>query len=199
MGGLARVATTLNPDFAMITVKILCGCGQKYAFDVEPYHGRMPATVQCPICKADGTAAANEIIARTLPPQPIATAGPPPVAPAPLPLPSASGLRIGGASSTSAAPPPAPIISAATSPVAASKRQRLQAELEEGAGGEGDKWKWWYYIIAGIGIIGYDAFMLYDTHRLKFVGGIFLGIFCICIGVWDFNRKRAIRKQLREG
>lgn len=60
----------------MITVKILCGCGQKYAFDVEPYNGRMPATVQCPICKADGTAAANEILARTLPPAPVAAPAP---------------------------------------------------------------------------------------------------------------------------
>ncbi len=78
----------------MITVKILCGCGQKYAFDVEPYNGRMPASVQCPICKADGTAAANEILARTLPPAPVAA--PTPVRasqPAPPP-PTAAGLRI---------------------------------------------------------------------------------------------------------
>ena len=90
-------------------------------------------------------------------------------------------------------------MAAASSGVQSSIRQKLEEELEEGAGGEGDKWKWWYYIVAGIGIIGYDAFMLYDTHQMKYVGGLFLGAFCICIGVWDFNRKRAIRKQLRQG
>jgi len=77
----------------MITVKILCGCGQKYAFDVEPYNGRMPSTVQCPICKVDGTAAANEILARTLPPAPVAA--PAPVhSQQPVPPPTAGSLRI---------------------------------------------------------------------------------------------------------
>ncbi len=51
----------------MITVKILCGCGQKFAFDVEPKNGRMPASVQCPVCGRDGTAAANQIIAQQMP------------------------------------------------------------------------------------------------------------------------------------
>jgi len=78
----------------MITVKILCGCGQKYAFDVEPQNGRMPYSVQCPICKVDGTTAANEILTRTLPPQPVAAPAPArALQPAPPP-PSAAGLRI---------------------------------------------------------------------------------------------------------
>lgn len=82
----------------MMTVKILCGCGQKYAFDVEPYHGRMPAPVQCPICKTDGTAAANEILARTTPAPAVATA-PPVATPA-----AAPGLRISSATPAPAAP-----------------------------------------------------------------------------------------------
>jgi hypothetical protein len=49
-----------------IPVKIVCGCGQKYAFDVYPENGRMPVPVRCPVCGADGTAVANEIIALTL-------------------------------------------------------------------------------------------------------------------------------------
>lgn len=163
----------------MITVKILCGCGQKYAFDVEPYNHRMPSSVQCPVCKTDGTAAANEILARTLPsapaPEPVAHAAPPPAAAAP--------------------PPPR---AAAPGGMSSSQRQKLQAELKEGAGGSEDKWKWWYYILAGVCIIGYDAWMLWDTHRTKYIGGLFLGVFCIAIGVWDFNRKRAIKQQLRE-
>jgi len=48
----------------MVNIKIICGCGQKYSFDVYPLNGRMPAPVQCPVCGMDGTAAANEILAR---------------------------------------------------------------------------------------------------------------------------------------
>lgn len=50
----------------MMPVKIQCGCGQRYAFDIEPYCGRMPASVTCPVCGADGTSAANEVIALNL-------------------------------------------------------------------------------------------------------------------------------------
>lgn len=50
----------------MIPVKIECGCGQHYAFDVEPVNGRMASTVACPVCGLDGTEAANTIIAQTL-------------------------------------------------------------------------------------------------------------------------------------
>lgn len=49
-----------------IPVKIHCACGQKYAFDVWPEQGRMPAPVACPACGRDGTAAADEIIGRVL-------------------------------------------------------------------------------------------------------------------------------------
>lgn len=57
----------------MITVKIQCGCGQKYAFDVEPVNGRMSSPAVCPACGADGTAAANEVIAQSLAAQPDVT------------------------------------------------------------------------------------------------------------------------------
>jgi hypothetical protein len=63
----------------MVAVKIICGCGQKYAFDVYPLNDRMPAPVQCPVCGMDGTAVANEVIARTLGAQP-ALPAPQPVA-----------------------------------------------------------------------------------------------------------------------
>ncbi len=58
----------------MATVKIICGCGQKYAFDVQPLNGRMPAPVQCPVCGRDVTAIANEVIERTLGAQPVPSA-----------------------------------------------------------------------------------------------------------------------------
>jgi len=50
----------------IIPIKIICGCGQKYAFDVSPVDDRMPAPIQCPRCGADGTAVANAIIGLAL-------------------------------------------------------------------------------------------------------------------------------------
>ncbi len=52
----------------MVAVKIECPCGQHYIFDVEPVNSRMPTRVACPNCGADGTLAANEILASLLPP-----------------------------------------------------------------------------------------------------------------------------------
>ncbi len=49
-----------------IPIKIFCACGQKYAFEVWPRAGRMPATVACPVCKLDGTAEADRIIHKVL-------------------------------------------------------------------------------------------------------------------------------------
>jgi hypothetical protein len=66
---------SLNPK---TYVKVVCHCGQKYAFDVFPVNNQMPSPVKCPICQADGTAAANEILAQKL-----SVATPPPVPPAP--------------------------------------------------------------------------------------------------------------------
>jgi hypothetical protein len=55
-----------QPAQLMIPIKIQCGCGQKYVFDVEPAGGRMAYAVQCPACGVDGTAAANQVIAQHL-------------------------------------------------------------------------------------------------------------------------------------
>ena len=49
-----------------IPIKIFCVCGQKYAFEVFPENGRMPQPVACPVCKRDGTAIADRLIARAL-------------------------------------------------------------------------------------------------------------------------------------
>lgn len=50
----------------MATIKIQCPCGQRYSFDVEPDVARMPSPVLCPVCGADGTGAADEILASNL-------------------------------------------------------------------------------------------------------------------------------------
>ena len=59
----------------MIPIKIQCGCGQRYEFEVEPVGGQVPSPVVCPACGADGTAAANEAIALSVaaPPTPAPT------------------------------------------------------------------------------------------------------------------------------
>jgi len=63
----------------MISLKLHCPCGQKFAFDVEPVNGRMPSAVQCPACGKDATQAANEQIAMcaapAAPPAPTAKKG----------------------------------------------------------------------------------------------------------------------------
>ena len=49
-----------------IPVKIICACGQKYAFDVEPVGGKMPVPVFCPACGLEGTSDAEQFIAKIL-------------------------------------------------------------------------------------------------------------------------------------
>ena len=68
-----------------VPVKIVCSCGQKFAFDVYPLNGRMPSPIKCPVCGVDSTAVADEIIALALKPASPTTPPPPPSAPAPPP------------------------------------------------------------------------------------------------------------------
>jgi hypothetical protein len=91
----------------MLEIKVVCICGQKFKFDVEPINGLMPFVVNCPVCGADGTAAANVILAQTLcTPAAPAAASPirvnqaPPVLPPAVPLPP----KISATSAASAAP-----------------------------------------------------------------------------------------------
>jgi hypothetical protein len=85
----------------MIPVKVQCGCGQKYAFEVDPVDGHMPTAVKCPACGVDGTRSANEFIAQVLAMQPaVATVVAAPVARAPA-------IRL-TPSVAAATPPPAP-------------------------------------------------------------------------------------------
>jgi hypothetical protein len=79
-------------------IKIVCACGTKFKFEVEPINNRMPAPVNCPGCGADATGQANEIIQSTLAPPP-AQPAPPPGPPVPI------GLRVHQASAPPAVAP----------------------------------------------------------------------------------------------
>jgi hypothetical protein len=48
----------------MITIKIRCDCGQKYAFDTEPVETSAVYPVYCPVCGANGAAAASHEMAQ---------------------------------------------------------------------------------------------------------------------------------------
>ena len=74
-------------------LKIICLCGQKYKFDVQPVNGRMPFTVNCPICQRDGTAAANDLLSHNLTASPLVMQASPSVVPsAPPPPPPPPGM-----------------------------------------------------------------------------------------------------------
>ena len=88
-------------------LKVVCYCGQKYKFDVEPVDGRMPHAVNCPVCGVDGTPLANHLISQQL----SSGSAPPPlpamVAPASTIAAAArSGLRINMPETASSAVPP---------------------------------------------------------------------------------------------
>ncbi len=78
-------------------LKLVCNCGQKYKFDVEPVNQQMPFVVNCTVCGIDGTPFANALLAQSVPalhavvapptPPPISVA---PAPPRPMPAPRAS-------------------------------------------------------------------------------------------------------------
>ncbi|MCU0788240.1 MAG: hypothetical protein MUC91_08635 [Verrucomicrobia bacterium] len=73
-------------------IKIECGCGTRFSFDVEPKNGRMPCAVSCPNCQADATEQANQSIQQqTGAPKPrLKIPTPSPAASAPSPPPPAN-------------------------------------------------------------------------------------------------------------
>jgi len=95
-------------------IRVPCTCEQTYAFEVEPVNGVMPCAVSCPVCGADGTGLANEVIRQNLaaapvPPRTVSIV--PPAAPsslAPTPPASPASLRI-NRQAAPAAPPPPPV------------------------------------------------------------------------------------------
>jgi hypothetical protein len=112
-------------------LKIICPCGQKYKFDVEPVNGRMPWAVACPVCGVDGTAAAEQQIREWVS-----------ASPAPAQSPTL-GLRVAPAH-------------AAAVPVFATPA----AEAMDSSGGVRTVtigWKNWLWVILALLVIGYSV------------------------------------------
>jgi len=157
-------------------IKLLCNCGQKFKFDVEPVNGQMPFTVNCPVCGADGTAAANAMLAQGVSLTP----------PVPVAAPAASRLQIklpGQPEAPPVAPPPivaartrAPAMAATTPPKAAGEFNLglgilgalLGAGLGVGIMYGFYEWAGFRFPLLGVGIgalTGYGAKLLYKgTH-----------------------------------
>ncbi|MEK7780780.1 MAG: hypothetical protein AAB370_04695 [Verrucomicrobiota bacterium] len=138
-------------------IKVQCDCGQKFKFDVEPVNGRMPFTVNCPVCGADGTPRANVLLQQLLPPSPVSTAyAPPPplAAPAPAPAP----MRPAGLSVNR--PQPVQPASAPPEPIAAGA-----AAAEDDSESEGGVrviqlgWKGWAVILLLIGLVAGGSYL----------------------------------------
>ena len=107
----------------MIPIKIQCGCGQRYAFEVEPVGGRMPAAIACPACGANGTVAANAVIAQSISAQPVVPAAPVSEVRS---QPAAPALRVQPATSAARTPTPAP----RTAAPLPGQVDRVQAEIQ---------------------------------------------------------------------
>lgn len=137
-------------------IKVQCDCGQKFKFDVEPVNGRMPFTVNCPVCGADGTARANVLLQQMPPPPaPISStyAAPPQIAaPAPAPAP----MRPAGLSINRPPAPPPVLAPAAVREEKSSAADEDSDETEGGVRVVKLGWKVWGMIILCIclGLIG---------------------------------------------
>jgi uncharacterized membrane protein YeaQ/YmgE (transglycosylase-associated protein family) len=166
----------------MMELKVVCQCGQKYKFDVEPVSGRMPFSVNCPICGADGTATANQLLAekyRFVPPSPVAAAPVPAAAPPPVAL--ASGLRI----NREPAPPPTSVSAAPATETANSApaigaarpfAAQAQALAERQAQASFGKGLLGAAIGTFVGVLVYFLIFKYTGYRVKLlaigVGGL---------------------------
>jgi uncharacterized protein YxjI len=92
-------------------IKIICGCGTKFKFDVEPVNGRVPVAILCPNCGTNCTTDANQQVQQKLgtsyatpaPASAVAYATASASAPAAVAVTAAPpGLRISGGSSAAA-------------------------------------------------------------------------------------------------
>lgn len=175
-------------------LKVVCQCGQKFKFEVEPVNGRMPFTVNCPVCNADGTTTANILLAEILAnqPPPLVTAAPPP--PPPPIAPATGGLRLSrSAAPASAAAPeagsevsaPAPI--RPMRPMAAAAVQPAAKPTSFGMGLLGG------FIGALVGVIIYFLVFKFTGLRIKLLA---IGVGALAGWFADFLGKGEGSKEL---
>lgn len=172
----------------MISIKINCACGQRYAFDVEPVQGLMPHAVACPVCNADGTASANAMMAQSL-------SAPAPVAPA-----RAGGLRLrGGATESSATP----AVTGPSTPRAASRYPALlpgQISRDQAVNEARAKMMWGdepQQVVKFLMIQGYSAQeaseLVHEMHRERLatlrsdgIKKIVFGVAMVCVPIGSY-------------
>jgi hypothetical protein len=149
-------------------IKVLCGCGQKFKFDVEPVGGRMPFTVNCPVCGTDGTPAANTILSQNVP---VLPPPPPPVAAA------AGRLQINrpvqAAEPAAEATPPAITPRPPAMPGVLPKLQKMKGQFSMGLGIAGA------LIGAAVGVGLMYAFYQWANFRFPLMGvgiGVLTGL-----------------------
>lgn len=138
-------------------IKVICDCGTKFKFDVEPVDGRMPTRINCPNCGTDDTAQANDLIQQQL----HATAAPP-SATSPPPA-DAVGLRI----ARSAEPEPAAPMPPPAAPAYVPRRVVTQAKSD-------NPLKAWAILILCLAVLGFGVwkFSAKWYKRIKTVADI---------------------------
>jgi hypothetical protein len=107
----------------LMQIKIQCGCGQHYAFDVDADGDLEPGMVLCPVCGFDGTGAANEAIAQGLSAR-TAEAAAAPVGGPRIRIPTPSPVA------PAAAPAPASRLHGATTPAREINRTQLEFDAK---------------------------------------------------------------------
>ncbi|MEY4918506.1 MAG: hypothetical protein RL616_2419 [Verrucomicrobiota bacterium] len=185
-------------------LKVVCQCGQKFAFDVEPVGGRMPFTVNCPVCNADGTAAANQLLAekfRFVPPPPVAVAPAPVAASTPPPIaPPTGGLRINR--TVHPEPTPAPAVAeipGAVAPTAPTSRVQRPFDTVAAAQAEREKQASFGkgllggFIGALVGVIIYFLVFKFTGYRIKLLA---IGVGALAGWFADFLGKGEGSKEL---
>jgi hypothetical protein len=159
----------------MMELKLVCYCGQKYKFDVEPVNARMPFTVNCPVCARDGTLLANDLLARTLANQPAgsATAASPAAPPATLAGAGSGQLRIDrpAPEAVSSAPPPL----ATPSPSAPQRRTFSPAAAAKATAKPAGPYNLWLgiagaFLGAAIGIVVMYGFIIWTKSKFPLFG-----------------------------
>ncbi len=158
----------------MMELKVQCDCGQKYKFDVEPVNGRMPFTVACPVCGADGTGKANAILQQSVVYQ---------IPPPPPPAPEQPRLRVSDSAGApaSSAPPPIRPLSAVPAPAMRPGTSFAQEATAEAQARTGRKPSFALGLLGGllgalIGALIYFLIFKYTGLRFKLlavgVGGL---------------------------